>query len=58
MTQNSTNTNNDKDIEFEKQKIVYDKASELHRYYLSWDYFNENCDKKCVPLRPNSSIIK
>lgn len=39
MTQNSTNTNNDKDIEFEKQKIVYDKASELHRYYLSWRQF-------------------
>ena len=25
--------------EFEKQKIVYDKASELHRYYLSWRQF-------------------
>ena len=39
MTHNSTDTNNDKDIEFEKQKIVYEKASELHRYYLSWRQF-------------------
>ena len=27
------------DTDFEKQKIVYEKASELHRYYLSWRQF-------------------
>lgn len=39
MTENSIDTSNDKDIVFEKQKIVYEKASELHRYYLSWRQF-------------------
>lgn len=38
----NTNTTKEQKIEetdFEKQKIVYEKASELHRYYLSWRQF-------------------
>ena len=38
----STNVSKEQKLEeteFEKQKIVYEKASELHRYYLSWRQF-------------------
>ena len=39
MEQQNTNHTSETEQLFEKQKNVYEKASELHRYYLSWRQF-------------------